>query len=121
MRSRGEVVCCLVVHFELNVPKTMLPEISLSDARRRLSDILREIEADPGAGYRILVRKRVVAELRSPAPARRKNPGAAMLKVALVMERLSLRARREGGDITAANYKEFLYGRKPVTGPRKRR
>jgi len=28
----------------------MLREISLSDARKRLSDILREIEADPGAG-----------------------------------------------------------------------
>lgn len=38
------------------------------DARGRLSALLREIEADPGAGYRILVRKRVVAELRSPAP-----------------------------------------------------
>jgi antitoxin (DNA-binding transcriptional repressor) of toxin-antitoxin stability system len=54
-----------------NVQKTMLQEISLSDARRRLSALLREIEADPGAGYRILVRKRVVAELRSPAPTPR--------------------------------------------------
>ncbi|MGA2740437.1 MAG: hypothetical protein ABSG65_23745 [Bryobacteraceae bacterium] len=69
--------------------KAMLREIGISDARKRLSDILREIEADPGAGYRILVRKRVVAELRSPAPARRGNPGAAMLKLALEMEKLS--------------------------------
>jgi antitoxin (DNA-binding transcriptional repressor) of toxin-antitoxin stability system len=72
----------------------MLREISLSDARKRLSEILREIEADPGAGYRILVRKRVIAELRSPAPARRKNPGATMLKLAMELEKLSSPARR---------------------------
>ena len=71
----------------------MLREISLSDARKRLSEILREIESDPGTGYRILVRKRVVAELRSPAPVRRKNPGAAMLKLALELEKLSPPAR----------------------------
>lgn len=99
----------------------MLPEISLSDARKRLLALLREIEADPGAGYRILVRKRVVAELRSPAPARRKNPGAAMLKLALEMEKLSSPAISGPDEGTAANYKEFLYGDKPFTGPRRRR
>jgi hypothetical protein len=41
----------------------MLQEISLSDARKRLGALLREIEADPSAGYLILVRRRVVAEL----------------------------------------------------------
>jgi len=99
----------------------MLQEISLSDARRRLSALLREIEADPGAGYRILVRKRVVAELRSPAPVRRKNPGAPMLKLALEMEKLSSPARGEADDVTAANYKEHLYGDQPFAGPRRRR
>jgi len=39
----------------------------LCDARKRFSAILREIESDPGTGYRIPVRKRVIAELRSPA------------------------------------------------------
>ena len=71
-------------------------EISVSDARRRLSALLREIEADPDVGYRILVRKRVVAELRSPAPARRKNPGASMLKLALEREKLYSPAGRRG-------------------------
>ena len=99
----------------------MLRDISLSDARKRLSAILREIEADPGAGYRILVRKRVVAELRRPAPARPKNPGAAMLKLALEMEKLSSPERSGPGRVTAANYKEYLYGNKLVTSPRKRR
>jgi antitoxin (DNA-binding transcriptional repressor) of toxin-antitoxin stability system len=99
----------------------MLQEINLSEARRRLSALLREIEADPGAGYRILVRKRVVAELRSPAPVRRKNPGATMLKLALEMEKLSSPARGEADDVTAANYKEHLYGDQPFAGPRRRR
>lgn len=99
----------------------MLREISLSDARKRLSDILREIEADPGARYRILVRKRVIAELRSPAPARRKNPGAAMLKLALEMEKLSSPHGGDRDEVTAANYKEHLYGNRPVTSPRRRR
>src|SRR5580658_261599 len=96
----------------------MLREISLRDARKRLSDILREIEADPGAGYRILVRKRAVAELRSPAPARRRNPGATMLKLALEMEKLSPPDGSDTGEVTAANYKEYLYGNKPFTRPR---
>lgn len=99
----------------------MLQEISLSDARKRLSALLREIEADPAAGYRILVRKRVVAELRSPAPAHRKNPGAAMLKLASEMETLSSPPGSEVDEITAANCKEYLYGNKPFTGPRRRR
>ncbi len=99
----------------------MLQEISLSDARRRLSDILREIESDPNTGYRILVRKRVVAELRSPAPARHKNPGATMLKLALEMEKLSSPTRGKGDQVTAANYKEYLYGSKPLARPRRRR
>lgn len=99
----------------------MLPEISLSDARRRLSALLREIEADPGAGYRILVRKRVVAELRSPAPARRKNPGATMLKLALEMEKLTSPDGRAPQEVTAATYKEYLYGDKPFARPRRRR
>ncbi len=98
----------------------MLQEISLSDARRRLSALLRKIEADPGAGYRILVRKRVVAELRSPAPARPRNPGAAMLKLALEMEKLASHAGAETDEVTAANFKEHFYGNKPFTRPRRR-
>ena len=99
----------------------MLREISLSDARKRLSEILREIEADTSAGYRILVRKRVVAELRSPAPARRKNPGATMLKLAVEMRKLSSSGGGDAGEVTAARYKEYLYGNKSVTAPRRRR
>ncbi len=80
----------------------MLREISLSDARKRLSEILREIAADPGIRYRILVRKRVVAELGSPEPVRRKNPGATMLRLAVEMEKLSSPAGGKADEVTAA-------------------
>ncbi len=96
---------------------TILREISLSDARKRLSEILREIAADPSIRYCILTRKRVVAELASPKPVRRKNPGAAMLKLAVEMEKLSSPAGAKAGEVTAADYKTHLYEKKPFAGP----
>jgi hypothetical protein len=68
---------------------------------------LREIEADPETGYRIVVRKRAVAELRSPAVARRKNASAAMLKLAREMERLAPRAEGEAGRATGPGTKSI--------------
>ena len=47
-----------------------LREINLTEARRRLSSLVREMEAEPDIGYQIKVRDRVVAELRSPASSR---------------------------------------------------
>jgi hypothetical protein len=69
----------------------MLREITLSDARKRLSDILRG------------------------------NPGATMLKLALEMEKLLLPDGSGTDEVPAANYKEYLYGNKPFTRPRSRR
>ena len=99
----------------------MLREISLSEARKDLSEFLRAIEADPGTGYRILIGKRVVAELRSPAPTRRKNAGAAMLKLAREIERLAPQGQAETGRAAAARYKEHLCGSKSLAGSGKRR
>ena len=69
----------------------MVRDISLTDARKNLSALLREIETDPSAGYRILVRKRVVAELRSPVAARPKHAGVTLVKLALEVEKQSPR------------------------------
>ncbi|MBI3697289.1 MAG: hypothetical protein HY238_20940 [Acidobacteria bacterium] len=54
-----------------------LPEIGVGRARREFSKLLRQIEADPDAGYRILVHNKVVAELRSLTgrPGRIIHPG----------------------------------------------
>ena len=48
------------------VLRPFLREISISEARRRLPSLLREIAADPDVGYRILRRNKPVAELCSP-------------------------------------------------------
>ena len=89
----------------------MMREIRLSEARRQLSRLLRRIEADPEVGYRILVRDRVLAELRSPEPRLgRMNAGAALLKLT---QELPLRSPRRAGRaaVTSENFKDFLYGR----------
>lgn len=99
----------------------ILREISLSEARRNLSALLHEIEADPSTGYRILVRRRVVAELRSPALARRRNAGAVLLKLAREMERLCAPAEGETDEVNSTNYKAYLYGNGPFAGTGRRR
>ncbi len=90
----------------------LLRPISLSEARRRLSSLLREIDSHPDIGYRIQVHNRPVAELRSAGPVPgRMNPGAALLKAAERVSRgrpLRPRSRKES---VSKNYKEVLYGK----------
>ncbi len=97
-----------------------LRDINLSEARRRLSSILREIEAEPEIGYQIKVRDRVVAELRSPGAQRGYgNAGQAMLRAARKAERLMRGVTQKRDSVKAANYKEYLYGkRSPLLGRR---
>jgi hypothetical protein len=92
----------------------ILREISLSEARKNLSAILREIEADPETGYRILVRKRAIAELRSPVPSRRKNSGIALLKLAREMEELFPMLEGKADRVTSVNYGMIPRGRRPI-------
>jgi hypothetical protein len=98
-----------------------LREMNLTEARRQLSVMLREIENDPGVGYQIKVRDRVVAELRSPSvrPGTLSS-GASLLQFARDME--SLHPRKPGRPLhhTAANYKEHLYGAKRPVRRKKR-
>lgn len=99
-----------------------LREINLTEARRRLSSILREIEAEPDVGYQIKVRDRVVAELRSPASSRGFiNSGAALLRAARKAEKLMRGAPKKKDPVTSENYKEYLYGRRsPLLGRKHR-
>jgi hypothetical protein len=98
-----------------------LRDVSLSEARRSLSALLREIESHPETGYQIRVRKRVVAELRSPTSTGRKNSGAILLKAARGMERQRPESEKLAGNVNSTNYKAFLYGDQPVTAPRSRK
>lgn len=90
-----------------------LREINLTEARRRLSSILREIEAEPDVGYRIKVRDKVVAELRSPRPKPGYgNAGEALLRAACKAEKLWKPRSRKRDAATSRNYKEYLYGKR---------
>jgi len=100
----------------------MMREIRLSEARRQFSRLLRQIEADPELGYRILVRDRVLAELRSPEPRLgRMNAGAALLKLTQELHLRSPRRVGRRGEVTSENFKDFLYGRsRSGSSPRRR-
>ena len=98
-----------------------LRDVSLSEARRSLSALLREIESHPEIGYQIRVRKRVVAELRCPTSTGRKNSGAILLKAARGMERQRHESEKLPGNVNSTNYKAFLYGDQPVAAPRERK
>lgn len=95
-----------------------LREINLTEARRRLSSMLHEIEAEPEVGYQIKVRDKVVAELRSPAAKRGYgNAGEALLRAARKAEKLVRGSSKKKPVVTSENYKEFLYGKNsPLIG-----
>ena len=81
--------------------------ISISEARRRLPELVRHVKREPGTRVEITVRDEVVAELRAtqPEPA----PGAA----ARALLELTRRLPRHRGRKTnvSAHVKENLYGR----------
>ena len=60
--------------------------ISISEARRRLPELVRELRKNGGAHVQITVHDEVVAELRAVRPE--PSPGAAALKLKQVMQRL---------------------------------
>ena len=92
----------------------LLRDISLSEARRQLSALLRRIHDQPDIGYRLLVHNRVAAELRSPRSAPGGMSAAALLRAAEKIKRS--RPRKRKGRVTSAseNYKEILYGKNGI-------
>jgi antitoxin (DNA-binding transcriptional repressor) of toxin-antitoxin stability system len=83
--------------------------LSISEARRRLPQLVRQVRQDRGAVVQITVRDEVVAELRAalPEPA----PGAAA-RALLELARTLPKPRRRGRPTdVSAHVKEYLYGR----------
>jgi hypothetical protein len=95
-----------------------LREISLTEAGRRLSSLVREMEAEPDIGYQVKVRDRVVAELRSPASSRGYiGSGEALLRMGRQAEKLMRAVPRKRDSVTSENCKKYLYGkRSPLLG-----
>lgn len=85
-----------------------MTRVSISEARRRLPQLVRQVKQDRGSVVQIMVRDEVVAELRAALPT--PEPGAAAR--ALVELARKLPKRRGPRRNISGHVKEHLYGRK---------
>jgi len=81
-------------------------KLSISEARKRLPELVRQVRKDAGAKVEIMVRDEVVAELRAALPE--PEPGAAAKKLVELMLRLPKHRGRKTAIST--HVKEHLYG-----------
>ena len=81
-------------------------KLSISEARKRLPELVRHVRKDAGAKVEITVRHEVVAELRAALPE--PEPGAAAKKLVALMRRLP-KPRGRKTDLSA-HVNEVLYG-----------
>jgi len=80
--------------------------ISISEARRRLPELVRQVRKDAGKSVQITVHDEVVAELRAVQPE--PEPGAAAKRLLELMEKLPKHRGRK--TTTSSHVKERLYG-----------
>ncbi|HEY1266042.1 MAG TPA: hypothetical protein VGH16_02220 [Candidatus Binatia bacterium] len=82
-------------------------KLPISEARRRLPELVRRVRKNAEAKIEITVRDEVVAELRGPLPE--PQPGAAAKKLRALMRKLP---RRRGPKTNvSSNVGQYLYGR----------
>jgi antitoxin (DNA-binding transcriptional repressor) of toxin-antitoxin stability system len=88
-----------------------MTRVSVSEARRRLPQLVRQVKQDRGSVVQITVRDEVVAELRAALPE--PEPGAAARALLELARKLPKRRRSRGRptDISA-HAKDYLYGRR---------
>ncbi|OGW60404.1 MAG: hypothetical protein A2V83_03985 [Nitrospirae bacterium RBG_16_64_22] len=86
-------------------------KISISEARRRLPELVRRVRKGGDAAVRITVHDEVVAELRAALPE--PEPGAAAQKLLDLMEKLPKHKGRKRS--ISSSVKEHLYGRGGVS------
>lgn len=82
-------------------------KLPISEARRRLPELVRQVRRDPGSVVQITVRDEVVAELRAALPE--PEPGAAGRALLEALRKLPKRRRGRRIDV-AARAEEHLYG-----------
>jgi antitoxin (DNA-binding transcriptional repressor) of toxin-antitoxin stability system len=80
--------------------------LSISEARKRLPELVRQVRKDAGAKVEITVRDEVVAELRATLPE--PEPGAAAKKLVQLMRKLPKHRGRKTN--ISGRVKEHLYG-----------
>lgn len=88
-----------------------MPKIAVSEARKKLSDLLKRVSDDPDKVYEITVNKIVLGELRaSSSKGLRVNAGEALLKAMDQLEGETAPSR--GGRTVARNHNDYLYSGK---------
>lgn len=89
-----------------------MTRVTISEARRRLPQLVRQVKQDRGAVVQITVRDEVVAELRAALPE--PEPGAAARALLELAGKLPKpRPRRGRPTDISAHVKDYLYGRRP--------
>jgi antitoxin (DNA-binding transcriptional repressor) of toxin-antitoxin stability system len=88
-----------------------MTRVSITEARKRLPQLVRQVKQDRGSVVQITVRDEVVAELRAALPE--PEPGAAARALLELMRKLPKPRRRQGRprDVSA-HVKDYLYGRR---------
>jgi len=81
-------------------------KLSISEARKRLPELVRQVRKDTGTKVEITVRDEVVAELRATLPE--PEPGAAAKTLVQLMPRLPKHRGRKTK--MSMQVKEHLYG-----------
>jgi antitoxin (DNA-binding transcriptional repressor) of toxin-antitoxin stability system len=87
-----------------------MARVSISEARRRLPELVRQLKENPGSVVQITVRDEVVAELRAAVPDTEPEPGAAAQALLELMRKLPKRRGRRRN--ISGHVKEHLYGRR---------
>jgi hypothetical protein len=83
--------------------------VSISNARKDLPKMIREIQRNPGTVFRIAVRSETVAELRAAKPMA--PPGAAVRKLVQLRQGLFSAVKGKRKVAISKNVKVFLYTR----------
>jgi antitoxin (DNA-binding transcriptional repressor) of toxin-antitoxin stability system len=87
-----------------------MTRVAISEARRRLPQLVRQAKQDLGSVVQITVRDEVVAELRAARPE--PEPGAAARALLELAGKLPQPRRQGRPTDVSAHVKDYLYGRR---------
>jgi len=87
-------------------------KISISEARRRLPELVRQVRKDASASVQITVHNEVAAELRAIQPL--PEPGEAARRLLTLRKKLMQKGRKARTHDVSSRVKEHLYGPKGV-------
>jgi antitoxin (DNA-binding transcriptional repressor) of toxin-antitoxin stability system len=87
-------------------------KLSISEARRRLPELVRQVRKDASLSVEITVHDEVVAELRAIQPL--PEPGEAARRLLELRKKLARKGRKARAHDVSSHVKEHLYGPKGV-------